>query len=164
MYKVKHHKVRYAFLHILFALILPNKTPKKKKIQKKREGKLEKFRSGFVPLRSLRCCQGFPSYASLLQQLNYSTEICSSLQKSRALDGRKKPKEREREKAPKKRWNGGLEKLSLFSALLLLLLLMLPSPLLLPCFGVFYTMRRFYFPNEMSFKCIRRRQSTCALF
>lgn len=161
MYKVKHHKVRYAFLHILFALILPNKTPKKKK--ENRKGKLEKFRSGFVPLRSLGCCQGFPSYASLLQQLNYSTEICSSLQKSRALDGRKKPKESERTPKKKKTWNGGLEKLSLFSALLLLLLLMLPS-LLLPCFGVFYTMRRFYFPNEMSFKCIRRRQSTCALF
>lgn len=30
--------------------------------------------------------------ASLLQQLNYSTEICSSLQKSRALDGQQKKK------------------------------------------------------------------------
>lgn len=54
LYKVKHHKVRYAFLHILFALIFPNKN-----IKKERKGKLEKFRSGFVPLRSLGCCQGF---------------------------------------------------------------------------------------------------------
>lgn len=67
-----------------------------------------------MPLRSLGCCQGFPSYASLLQQLNYSTEICSSLQKSRALDGRKKPKESER--TPKKKneeWRLGKTKFAL---------------------------------------------------
>lgn len=160
----KSNIIKFATPFCIFYLrsFCPTKQQKKKK--ENRKGKLEKFRSGFVPLRSLGCCQGFPSYASLLQQLNYSTEICSSLQKSRALDGRKKSKESERAQKKKKTWNGGLEKLSLFSALLLFLLLMLPPLLLLPCFGVFYTMRRFYFPNEMSFKCIRRRQSTCALF
>lgn len=63
-----------------------------------------------MPLRSLGCCQGFPSYASLLQQLNYSTEICSSLQKSRALDGRKKPKESERAQKKKVEWRLGKTK------------------------------------------------------
>lgn len=96
----KSNIIKFATPFCIFYLrsFCPTKHQKKKE---NRKGKLEKFRSGFVPLRSLGCCQGFPSYASLLQQLNYSTEICSSLQKSRALDGRKKPKESER--APPKK-------------------------------------------------------------
>lgn len=120
LYKVKHHKVRYAFLHILFALIFPQK--------KKKNGKREAWKSfwfcaiAFARSAAVKVFFGTRVSAATIKLFNRN--LFESPKSHAHLTDTKKKQRKIPRKPPAEKMNVAWEKLSFLSALLLLLLML----------------------------------------